>query len=65
MNDHPNIQLCVQLGLIKLPAVPERGFTQKGQPRKYRKGQLTATEYTRLHRAKLYAAGLTARGTKK
>ena len=47
----PNIAVCIQLGLVRPPALVPR------------KRGLSKTEHTRRRRANFYAAGLTARGT--
>ena len=51
----PDMTLLAEIGCVKYrPLAPVR---------RYRPHRLTSTEYTRLHRQKLYAQGLTARGT--
>ena len=63
MTTLPDMDYCRRRGWVRYPAEPQHGRTVLGCARKYRRGQLTATAYTRLHRERLYAAGLTARGT--
>jgi hypothetical protein len=61
----PDMELCRAHGWVRDPApiTAPYGFTRDGTIRKTRIGQLSKTQYTRLRLAKLYAAGLTARGT--
>ena len=63
--DLPDMELCRARGWVREPAPVDapNGFTRNGTIRKTRIGALSKLEYSRLRRAKLYAAGLTARGT--
>ncbi len=60
----PDMDFCRRMGWVQFTSqARDWRITLAGKPRKIRRHRLTATEYTRERRARLYAAGLTGRGT--
>ena len=60
----PDMDFCRRRGWVQFPdPATARLITRDGRPRKIRLQALSATEYTREHRARFYQCGLTARGT--